>query len=362
MGHLPWSTHVGTGSASSEPAEPQVTGLPIVGVLNVTLACWDYDRTKALLEGRLGVDGCQVDATCLPPETLFPMAFGSAEFDISELSLSSYIMQVSRGECAYVAIPAFVSRAFRHGAIYTRTDRGVDHPKHLEGRIIGIPEYQMTAGLWVRGILQDEYGVDLERIRYRTGGTNKAGRKERLSLTLPPQMEVIPVRDGTTLNELLIAGDIDAVFSPTPPDAYVDGNPLVTRLFRDVATVERSYFDKTGLFPIMHVIGIRRTLAEAHPWLAPNVYRAFLLARREAMANLEATAAASANRVSLPWFSNEFEETKRLMGDDFWPYGVKENRRDMETACRYAHEQHLTDREIGIDELFAGDSRAIPGA
>ena len=327
----------------------------------LTLACWDYDRTRALLEGRVGVAGWRIDAKAQPPEETFPRAVADAPFDVSELSLSSYLMQVSRGEGAYIAIPAFVSRAFHHGAIYVRTKRGIETPKDLEGRLVGVPEYQMTMALWVRGILGDEYGVDFRKIRYRTGGANKPGRKERLALELPEDMDVAPIPEGSTLNELLLAGELDAVIAPTPPDGFTAGDKAVRRLFTDPAAEERAYYARTGLFPIMHVIGVCRTLADEHPGLAADLFRAFVEARNLAMREHDLTARSSANRMMLPWFADQWEATKDLMGDDFWPYGVAENRAELEAVCRYSHEQNLGRKRLSVEALFAPETVELPG-
>ena len=327
----------------------------------LTLACWDYDRTRALLEGRVGVAGWRIDAKVQPPEETFPRAVADAPFDVSELSLSSYLMQVSRGEGAYIAIPAFVSRAFHHGAIYVRTKRGIETPKDLEGRLVGVPEYQMTMALWVRGILGDEYGVDFRKIRYRTGGANKPGRKERLALELPEDMDVARIPEGSTLNELLLAGELDAVIAPTPPDGFTAGDKAVRRLFADPAAEERAYYARTGLFPIMHVIGVRRTLADEHPGLAADLFRAFVEARNLAMREHDLTARSSANRMLLPWFADQWEATKDLMGEDFWPYGVAENRAELEAICRYSHEQNLGRKRLSVEALFAPETVELPG-
>lgn len=327
----------------------------------LTLACWDYDRTRALLEGRVRVAGWRIDAKAQPPEETFPRAVADAPFDVSELSLSSYLMQVSRGEGAYIAIPAFVSRAFHHGAIYVRTKRGIETPKDLEGRLVGVPEYQMTMALWVRGILGDEYGVDFRKIRYRTGGANKPGRKERLALELPEDMDVAPIPEGSTLNELLLAGELDAVIAPTPPDGFTAGDKAVRRLFADPVAEEQAYYARTGLFPIMHVIGVRRTLADEHPGLAADLFRAFVEARNLAMREHDLTARSSANRMMLPWFADQWEATKDLMGEDFWPYGVAENRAELEAICRYSHEQNLGRKRLSVEALFAPETVELPG-
>ena len=309
----------------------------------------------------MGVAGWRIDAKVQPPEETFPRAVADAPFDVSELSLSSYLMQVSRGEGAYIAIPAFVSRAFHHGAIYVRTKRGIETPKDLEGRLVGVPEYQMTMALWVRGILGDEYGVDFRKIRYRTGGANKPGRKERLALELPEDMDVAQIPEGSTLNALLLAGELDAVIAPTPPDGFTAGDKAVRRLFADPVAEEQAYYARTGLFPIMHVIGVRRTLADEHPGLAADLFRAFVEARNLAMREHDLTARSSANRMMLPWFADQWEATKDLMGDDFWPYGVAENRAELEAICRYSHEQNLGRKRLSVEALFAPETVELPG-
>ena len=329
---------------------------------SLTLACWDYDRTRAVLDGRAGVPGWRIDATAAPPGKLFPLAVGEAPFDVTEMSLSSYLMQVDRGEGAYVAIPAFVSRAFRHGGIYVREGSGIDKPKDLEGRLVGVPEYQMTMALWARGILQDEYGVDFRTLRYRTGGTNEPGRKERLVLNLPETMDVEAVPERQCLNDLLVADALDAIISPSPPDSFAAGGQgPVRQLFADPVAEEKAYYLRTGLFPIMHVIGVRRSLVEANPGLAAGVYRAFVEARDLALVELEQTARASANRLTLPWFAAEWDTTKELMGPSPWPYGVAENLKDLETALRYSREQYLSGRERTVEELFAPETLTLAG-
>jgi 4,5-dihydroxyphthalate decarboxylase len=326
----------------------------------LSLGCWNYDRVAALLDGRVGVDGFDLRPTVMPPTEIFACAFTEAPFDISELSLSSYLMQTAAGDCDYVAIPAFLSRAFRHGGVYVNANSGVTKPKDLEGRLVGVPEYQMTMAVWARGILQDEYGVDFRKVRWRTGGLNTPGRKERLPLTLPAEMEVDPIGAGETLNGLLASGGLDAVVAPATPAAFAAGNGHIRRLIEDPAAAERAYFKKTGIFPVMHAVGIRRSLLDKHKGLAAGLYRAFVRAKRIAMDDLAATADASANRLTLPWFAAEWEATRSLMGPDFWSYGVDVNRTALEALCRYSHEQYLSARRLRVEELFHGDTLSLP--
>ena len=329
--------------------------------IGLSVACWDYDRTRPILDGRVGIEGCRVIPVPISPEDAFPRAVSRAEFDVSELSVSSYLLQVSRGDCAYVAIPAFLSRGFKHDCYYVRADAGIGDPKDLEGKIVGVPEYQMTLALWGRGILQDEYGVDFRRLRYRTGGLNTPGRKERLPLRLPEHMDVKPIPAERSLNDLLLAGEIDAIMSPGPPKAFTEGDPRVRRLIDDPPAAERAYFERTGIFPILHMVGIRKELVAAHPWLPERVFAAFVEAKKIAIAEIRAIAAAGANKVTLPWFAAEVARTRALMGDDYWPYGVEANRRALETMCRYSEEQYLSERRLTVEELFAPSTLTMSG-
>lgn len=320
--------------------------------MRLSMTCWNYDRVAALLDGRVSVPGVDLDSEIQYPTQIFARAFSEAPFDISELSASSYAMQVARGDCPYVALPVFVSRAFRHGGFYVRTDRAIATPKDLEGKLVGVPEYQMTMALWARGLLADDFGVDTDKLRYRTGGTNEPGRKERLALDLPVHMDVQPIPEHRTLNDLLVAGELDAVIAPSPPTAFSEGNPLIARLFADPKAAERDYYARTGIFPIMHLIGIRKELAAANPGLARAVFEAFEVARRLAAEELRITAEASANRVQLPWLAAEWEETRALMGDDYWSYGIAANHAALDAICRYSLAQHLAPRRLTPAQLF----------
>lgn len=318
--------------------------------LALSLACCDYDRCRAIFDGRARVDGCDLITTAIEPEEAFHRAFQGQEFDVTELSLSSYTMLVSRGESPYVGIPAFVSRLFRHSGIYIRTDRGIDHPSKLAGKTIGLPEYQITATVWIRGILQDEYGVNVEDVAWRQGGLEDAGRQERAQLALPANIDLKPIPSDRTLSDMLETGDIDGLISARAPSCYLNGAPNVDRLFPDFKTVEKDYFRRTGIFPIMHVIGIRKSILERHPWVAVNLLKAFMEAKDHVLYELSQIGHLFS---SLPWSVAEFAETTKLMGADFWPYGVEPNRTCLEAFLRYHHRQGLSKRQVAVDELFA---------
>ena len=287
--------------------------------LPLTIACWDYDRTRALMDGRVRVEGCDVTTLALSPEEAFFRAFRHHEFDVSELSFSTYMMSRAKGTCPYIAIPAFVSRAFRHSAIYIRTDRGIRAPADLKGRVVGVPEYQVTAALWVRGMLKDEYGVEAGDLDWRTGGVEEPGRHEKVELSLPANVRVTPVAAGKTLGAMLAAGEIDALVAPRAPSCFVRGVTNVGRLFADSRAAETAYWTKTRIFPIMHVVGVRESLVAAHPWLPASVFKAFVQAKALAIPDLFEVAAL---KYTLPWIAAEAETTRALMGEDFWPYGV----------------------------------------
>jgi 4,5-dihydroxyphthalate decarboxylase len=320
--------------------------------LKVSLATWDHDRVAALHDGRVGVDGLEIESHILPTTKLFPIAVQEARFDITELSVSSYALQVSRGDSAYTAIPAFVSRAFRHGGFFGRAGSGVESPAELAGRRVGVPEYQMTAALWMRGILADEYGVDPAKIHWRTGALDEGVRKERLELALPPGMVVEPIVEGETLQDLLLAGEIDGLLAPKPPAAFLDGDPRIVRLLLDYEAAERDYFQRTGFFPIMHLIAVRKSLVADNPWLPRALLDAFTEARDIALARLRDVWLGSANRLSLPWLGPMMERTLATMGPDYWPYGFAANRAELAAVCRYSRAQHLAARDVTPEEMF----------
>ena len=327
----------------------------MIGKLPVTIACNDYDRTRPIKDGRVEIDGCEVTYLTYEAEEMFFRAFRYHEFDIAELSFNSYMMATSRNECPYIGIPAFVSRFFRHSSIYIRTDRGIRDPADLKGRLVGLPEYQQTANVWMRGIFKEEYGVDPADIHWRSGGQEQPGRDERTPLKLENGVDLQPIPLDETLNGMLLAGKLDAVFSARALSSFVNGAPNIGRLFPDYRAVEKDYYRRTGMFPIMHLIGIRRTLAEKHPWLAGNVYKAFCQAKDLAMRDVREMGWPC---LSLPWAEAEMRDAIELMGMDYWKYGVAENMRDIEVLARYSFEQGLLARRLSAAELFAPSTMA----
>ena len=315
----------------------------------ITIACGNYDRTRALRDGRVKVEGCAVTYLPLYPEEIFFRAFRYQEFDVSELSFSSYMRTVAAGSSAYIGIPAFVSRLFRHSGMYVRADAGIRAPADLRGKRIGVPEYQITAVVWMRGIMQHEYGVLPTEIHWRSGGQEEPGRDERTPLKPIPGLDLKPIGREQTLVGMLRDGELDALFTARGPSSFLRGEPHIKRLFPDTRAAEQAYYNKTRMFPIMHLIGIRKTLVEKYPWLPSSVYKAFCEAKALAMVDLLDV---NALMVTLPWLIPETEATMTLMGEDFWAYGIGENMREITALTQYAYEQGLIERKVAIEELF----------
>jgi len=321
--------------------------------LRLSLGCWNYDRTRGLLEGRIQPDGIDLTYLDMPVEETFFRMLRHQEFDAAEMSLSSYAVSLGRPERPFVAIPVFPSRFFRHSCIYVNADAGIREPKDLIGKRIGNPEYQMTAPVWIRGILQDEYGVPVDSVTYCTGGEEAPGRPEKLKLDLPANIKVQPIGPQDTLSAMLRDGAIDALYTARMPSTYEGGAGKVKRLFEDYMPVEQAYYRKTGIFPAMHTVAIRRSLYEQYPWIAMSLYKAFVAAQRETYADLYVTAAL---KTMLPWLTKHVEDARALMGDDFWPYGFAPNRATLATFLRYHHEQGLSKRLLAPEELFAPET------
>ena len=317
--------------------------------LRISLSCCDYDRCRAIFDGRAPIEGCDVSAVAIEPEEGFHRAFKFQEFDVCEISMSSHTLMTSRGENSYVGVPAFVSRLFRHSGIYIRTDRGIKKPADLKGKKIGVPEYQITANVWIRGIMSEFHGLEPTDVQWRGGGLEEAGREERTRLTDIPGVELLPIPSHQTLSEMLASGEIDALISARAPSCFLNKVPHVDRMFPDYPKVEREYFQQTSIFPIMHIIGIRRELAEREPWLAVSVFKAFIKAKELCMYELGQIGHLFN---SLPWGVSEFEAAKAFMGEDYWSYGFEANRHVLETFTAYHHQQGLSKIKVDPCQLF----------
>lgn len=316
--------------------------------LQLSVAMGDYDRSRALLDGHVQIDGVEPVYMTLSPEETFFRAFRNTEFDISEMSFSSYLVKAARGESAYVAIPVFLSRAFRHTSLYVRTDR-IKRPEDLKGKRIGLPEYQLTAHVWARAMLQDDYGVRPSDVQWVRGGIDEPGRPEKIKLQLPPDVRLENAPEGETISGMLDRGDIDGFMAPRPPGGAARSNPNVGWLFPDPTTAAKDYYRRTGIFPIMHVVGIRKTLLDRHPWLAGAVYKAFEQSKSHALGRLADT---SATKVTLPFVEEQIKAAKELMGEDYWSYGVGPNLATLNAFVHHHHAQGLSARLMSVDEIF----------
>ena len=321
--------------------------------LNLTFACWNYDRTRALMDGTVKVDGIDLNYLNLPVEETFFRMARFREFDISEMSLSSYCVTLSKPERPFVALPIFPSRFFRHSCIYVNANSGIREPKDLIGKRIASPEYQMTAPVWIRGILSDHYNVPVDAQPYLYGGEEEVGRIEKMKLALPPNIQVSPIAPHQTLSQMLYDGELDALYTARMPSSFLKGDGKVKRLFEDYPEVERRYYRETGIFPIMHTVVMRREVYESNRWIAQSLTKAFIEAQRHTYEDLKDTAALKA---MLPWLSAYVDETQREFGDDWWPYGLEKNIKTLDTFTRYHHEQGLSPRKLDVQELFAPES------
>ena len=321
--------------------------------LRLSFACWNYDRTRALMDGAVQADGIDLNYLNLPVEETFFRQARFREFDVCEMSLSSYCVSLHRPDKPFIALPIFPSRFFRHSCIFVNANAGIKEPKDLIGKRIASPEYQMTAPVWIRGILSDHYGVPVDAQPYLYGGEEETGRVEKLKLELPPNIQVSPIGADQTLSGMLHTGALDALYTARAPSSFFKGDGQVKRLFENYAEIERAYYRQTKIFPIMHTVVMRRDVYEANRWIAQSLTKAFMAAQRQTYADLQETAAL---KTMLPWLTAQVDETRREMGDDWWAYGLEKNRHVLETFTRYHLEQGLSKRLLTPDELFAPES------
>jgi 4,5-dihydroxyphthalate decarboxylase len=321
--------------------------------VHATLAVEDYDHVRDLVTGAVPVEG--VDLTCLhlPVEEIFFRFVRFREWHVSELSLAKYASLRARGDDSLTAIPVFTSRMFRHSAIFVRDDGPVGEPARLAGARVGIPEWTQTATVYVRGLLTHTYGIPLDGVSWFQAGVNEAGRIEGVPIDLPTGVSCTPVTDRT-LNEMLLSGDLDAVISAHPPTEFTSGSGRVVRLFPDYRAVEEAYYRTTGIFPIMHLVALRRDIHDAHPWVAMNLLRAFEEAKRRSLAR---AVDANVSHVPIPWGIDDAARARDLFGRDWWPYGVEPNRTTLDAFLGYAFEQGVCDRRLDAEELFAPEVR-----
>jgi 4,5-dihydroxyphthalate decarboxylase len=316
----------------------------------ITLAFQDYDHTRALVDGTVSVEGFSLKVVTLsPPSQIFLRMLNGEEFDASEMSLSNYMIALAHGDNRFVAIPVFPSRLFRHSYIWVNTRAGIREPRDLIGKRVGIADYSMTALLFIRGMLKHEYNVLPEDIHWFRR------RSEHVAIQAPATLRVDNIEKGQTLDGLLEEGKLDAVAVTSPPQGFKSGSPLVRRLFPDARQVEAEYYRRTKIFPIMHLVVLRRAVYEKNPMIATALANAFQVAKRQAHDRLKE------GLTPIPWMNLDLEYARQVMGAEIYPYGVKPNLPTLEAATLYSYEQGLTERKCEVRELFASETLDLFG-
>jgi 4,5-dihydroxyphthalate decarboxylase len=323
--------------------------------LRLTLACWDYDRTRPLADGSVQPDGIELQYLNQPVEETFFRMMKYKEYDCSEMSLSSYTASLHSENPPFIAIPAFPSRFFRHSCIFISAKSGIRKPEDLKGKRVGVPEYQMTAPVWIRGILSDDHGVKVTDYEHLSGGEEEPGRDEKLKINVPPAIRLKPIGPTQTLSRMLVDGELDALVTARAPSTFHKNPDQVKRLFPDYVDVEKDYYRRTRIFPIMHTIVIRRDVYEKNRWIAQALYKACVEAKKKVYELYAQTAAMPA---MVPWLVAHLEEARAMMGEDWWSYGLEPNRAVLDTFLRYHHEQGLSKRRLKPEELFAPETLA----
>jgi 4,5-dihydroxyphthalate decarboxylase len=316
--------------------------------IQLSLAISYYDHVSDMLRGRVRAEGISLTVLELPLEEVFFRTVHFAEFDVAEFSMGKYVSLVAAGDPPYVAIPVFPSRVFRQSAFYVAPRAGIREAKDLAGRRVGIPEWAQTASIYARAYLQHQCGVPLRDVRWVQAGVNQAGRAEKVDLNLPEGVAIERIRDRS-LNEMLLAGDLDAIVSAREPDAFVARDARIVRLWPDTGALEEKYYRETGIFPIMHAILIKKTTLDRHPWIATNLFTAFEQAKTNAQQHLSR---AVTSRVPFPGAYHAVAAAQRVFGEDPWPYGIEPNRRTLDAFLEFAHEQGVTRRRVQVEELF----------
>jgi 4,5-dihydroxyphthalate decarboxylase len=327
--------------------------------LNLTLACALYDRTLPLQGGLVVPEGIDLNFLTMEHHEMFRRQARHAEFDVSEFSLSTYTVMMARGDRRLVAIPVFPSRMFRHGYIYVNKDAGIREPKDLVGKRMGAMEYQQTAAVWMRILLQDEYGISPDQMEWYFGSYDRPGQySERIPIELPANVRHRTIPSERSLDEMLESGEIDAAMGAVPLPAFVRRSPKVGRLFPNYRQAETDYYRRTGIFPIMHTVVVKRSVYEQHPWVAHSLFQGF--ARAKAMAR-HLLSRQGAAYTMLPWLWDDLENVRAALGDDPFPYGLGPNRAQLETFLRHNHEHGLLARPLTVDELFPPETAELVG-
>lgn len=345
----------------SGPAARAADNSP-TGDETISFAGYDYDRIRGIADGRVSLAGYDVSFEVQDIYTANQLAFGpERRYEVTEIGLIPYVTKyVNEDFRAYTLVPVFISRVFRHRNLYVHVDAGIEKPEDLRGKRVGVPGYGSSSNTWIRGFLQDEYGVKPNEIQWIettassdqgavSGGGFSAFDGDESPYFLPSDFPLIQGPPGVDESELLLSGGCDALITPITPKAIQEGDPAIRELFPDVRAAERAYFSKTGMFPIMHAVAIRADAIEADPELPRAVVEMYEAAKQIAYANLATT---TSLKVSLPWAAQELEDTRALMGEDYWRYGIDANRKELEAVMRYTSEQGLVREHRRFEEMF----------
>ena len=318
--------------------------------LPLTFACGRYDRTQALRTGEVTPEGIDLNYIAIEASReIFDRFVGGRDFDCAELSISEYIRMIDAGEDRFVAVPVFPSRLFRHGFIFVNRNSGVKTPKDLEGKRVGVGLYTQTAAVVIRGHLQNDFGVDFSKVKWVQGAIEKPGpHGQPVTKPLLRPIDLVENTSPYSLADLLARGEIDAMIPARRPPGF-GKNPDIVRLFPNYREVEREMYARAKIHPIMHVLGIRREVYDRNPWVATSLFRAFSQAKDHA---LELMRVSITQSTMFPWHMAEFDEIETLMAGDPWPYGLEPNRPSLEAMSRFLHQQHMTAREVKVEELF----------
>jgi 4,5-dihydroxyphthalate decarboxylase len=322
--------------------------------LLIKIAGYDYDRVRAIMDGQTGIEGADVNFHVENIYALNRIAFGpEKQYEVTEIGLIPYITKyINDGFRDYTLIPVFISRTFRHRNVFVHADSGIKKPEDLRGKKVGTPGYGMSANTWIRGFLLDEYGVkadDMHWIETTESSDGHALNKGMAKYYFADDFPLTKGPEGVDESELLLSGECDALITAITPRAFLEGNPKIKQLFPDVRTAEMEYYRKTQLFPIMHVVAIRTDVLNENPWLAKAVFEMYSKAKQKAYTKLEST---TVMRVTLPWIVQDYSDTRKLMGNNYWKYGIEANRKELESIMRYVHEQGLTKRRMKFEEMF----------
>lgn len=316
--------------------------------LRLTIAISDYDHVRDFANGVVTADGIEANFLTLSIEEIFQRFIGFREWHVSELSYGKYVSLISQGDDSLIAIPVFPSRVFRLSSLYVRPDGSVSGPEDLAGRKVGVPEWAQTAAIYTRGYLNHQLGIPLADIEWIQAGVNNPGRKERVRLNLPESVSLTPVADRS-LQDLLLAGDIDAIMTAHPPQRFEDGSGDIVQLVGNYHEAEKAYFKITGIFPIMHAVVVRRDVVDDNPWVLRNLFTAFEEAKKR---SVDRAFELTASRFPIPWTAYHAAQSAEMFGEEYWPYGAEPNRTTLEAFLQYAHEQGVCHRRLSIDDLF----------